>query len=188
MSEPELAFLQALALALPDAPTVVELGSWKGRSTVAFCEALETRDAQVFAVDMFSGDIAHAAAFNQAELDTFRANTAGFDFLEPIVGNTADTAGRFPDASVDLVFIDADHSYDAVRRDIRSWHGKLKPGALMAGHDWGWITVSVAVREAFGSVGVFESIWFTRKRPAFHATAAAEKHARRALGRLAIRT
>jgi hypothetical protein len=54
----------------------------------------------------------------------------------------------------------------------------------MAGYDWGWMSVQVAVREAFGRVGLFESIWYKRKRPGFHPLALTEKHARRALGRL----
>jgi predicted O-methyltransferase YrrM len=182
MTPPELAFLQALVLTLPFGSTVVELGSWKGRSTVAICEALASREARAVAVDTFSGDNLRAGAFDQSMLDVFRANTASFDFLETVVGDSAESAGRFPDASVDLVFVDADHSYDAVRRDIRAWAPKLRPGGLLSGHDWGWIGVSVAVREAFGRVGLFESIWYTRKRPGLHPLATAERYARRIYG------
>jgi hypothetical protein len=35
----------------------------------------------------------------------------------------------------DLVFIDADHSYEAVKRDWRDWTPKLKIGGLIALHD-----------------------------------------------------
>ncbi len=41
-----------------------------------------------------------------------------------------------PDASLDFVFIDADHSYEGCKADIRAWMPKLKPGGLLAGHDY----------------------------------------------------
>jgi predicted O-methyltransferase YrrM len=186
MTEPELAFLQALALTLPESATVVEIGSWKGRSTVALCEALQGLGARVYAVDAFSGNPVQKANFDQAALEMFRANTAGFDFLEPVVGDSADVASHFADCSVDFVFVDADHSYKAVSRDLRAWQSKRKPGTLIAGHDWGWIGVKVAVRETFGRVGVFESIWYTHKQPSFHSRGRVEKAVRRATKRLEV--
>lgn len=41
-----------------------------------------------------------------------------------------------PDESLDFVFIDADHSYDGVKKDIKSWMPKLKRGGLISGHDY----------------------------------------------------
>lgn len=45
-------------------------------------------------------------------------------------------AELFRDASMDFVFIDADHSYDGCKRDIAAWYPKLKDGALLSGHDY----------------------------------------------------
>lgn len=45
-------------------------------------------------------------------------------------------AAHFPDASVDFVFIDADHSYEAVRNDIQAWWGKVRSGGYLCGHDY----------------------------------------------------
>lgn len=36
----------------------------------------------------------------------------------------------------DLIFIDADHSYDAVKQDIEVWYPKLKKGGIICGHDY----------------------------------------------------
>jgi hypothetical protein len=41
-----------------------------------------------------------------------------------------------PDASLDFVFIDADHSYEGCKRDIELWSHKVKPGGLLSGHDY----------------------------------------------------
>src|SRR5207253_8367684 len=43
---------------------------------------------------------------------------------------------RFADASVDFVFIDAGHDFNSVCNDIRVWLPKVKPGGVLAGHDY----------------------------------------------------
>lgn len=45
-------------------------------------------------------------------------------------------ATSVPDKSIDFIYIDADHSYDAVLLDLRSWFPKLKRNGIMAGHDY----------------------------------------------------
>lgn len=40
------------------------------------------------------------------------------------------------DSTVDLVYVDACHWYDCVVEDIKAWWPKLKPGGVMAFHDW----------------------------------------------------
>jgi len=44
-------------------------------------------------------------------------------------------AERFEPGSLDLVFIDGDHSRDAVIADLHAWHSRVRPGGLLAGHD-----------------------------------------------------
>lgn len=45
-------------------------------------------------------------------------------------------AARFPDGSLDFAYIDANHSYPAVAADLRAWYPKVRPGGLLAGHDY----------------------------------------------------
>lgn len=64
----------------------------------------------------------------------------------------SDTAHRHVlDGSLDFVFIDAQHDYDSVRRDILFWKQKVKPGGLLSGHDYdnNFPGVRHAVDEAF---------------------------------------
>lgn len=47
-----------------------------------------------------------------------------------------DAAATMPDASLDFVFIDADHGYDGCKRDLQAWWPKVKAGGLFSGHDY----------------------------------------------------
>ncbi|CAK9067916.1 Hypothetical protein SCF082_LOCUS34300 [Durusdinium trenchii] len=49
--------------------------------------------------------------------------------------SSQEAAARFPPETFDVVFIDGDHSYSAVREDLRLWRPKIRPGGLLAGHD-----------------------------------------------------
>jgi Methyltransferase domain len=46
-------------------------------------------------------------------------------------------APAIPDESLDWVYVDGDHTYDAVRNDLEAWAPKVKPGGLLTGDDYG---------------------------------------------------
>lgn len=50
---------------------------------------------------------------------------------------SVEAALRVPDRSLDGVFIDGDHSYRQVVRDIAAWEPKVRPGGFVSGHDFG---------------------------------------------------
>jgi hypothetical protein len=50
--------------------------------------------------------------------------------------DSVDAAAQMADASLDLVFLDADHSYQGVREDLVAWVPKVKPGGWIGGHDY----------------------------------------------------
>jgi hypothetical protein len=45
-------------------------------------------------------------------------------------------AEQFKEEFFDLIYIDANHSYEAVKQDIAAWWPKLKKGGILAGHDY----------------------------------------------------
>lgn len=51
------------------------------------------------------------------------------------------------DDSLDFVFIDAIHTYEAVLEDLTAWYPKVRSGGLVAGHDFSWQGVKEAVEE-----------------------------------------
>lgn len=64
--------------------------------------------------------------------------------------------------SLDLVFIDCQHEYEGVKKDIQAWLPKVKDGGIISGHDYdpenlyipGLNGVGRAVKEQFGEVNL----------------------------------
>lgn len=67
--------------------------------------------------------------------------------VEIIKAMTVDAAQTVADASLDFVFIDADHSEAGVKRDIRVWRPKIRAGGMLMGHDAAWDGVGRAIDE-----------------------------------------
>lgn len=53
-----------------------------------------------------------------------------------IRGKSVKVAKTVEDESLDFVFIDADHSYEAVKEDIEAWTPKVRMGGIVSGHDY----------------------------------------------------
>jgi hypothetical protein len=47
-----------------------------------------------------------------------------------------EAAALIPDGSLDFAYIDARHDYESVLEDLEAWFPKVKPGGILAGHDY----------------------------------------------------
>ena len=79
--------------------------------------------------------------FPQAQHDNNHAiastRLAKFGQRSRIMKNTsAEAAAHFEDASLDFVYLDAQHHYEAVRDDIALWLPKVRRGGVIGGHDY----------------------------------------------------
>lgn len=83
-----------------------------------------------------------------------------------------DVASLFNDESLDFVFVDGDHHYEAVKQDLEMWYSKVKSGGIVGGDDYstGWPGVPKAVNEFFEVRGLLVSqddkqprIWWVQK-------------------------
>jgi hypothetical protein len=96
----------------------------------------------------------------------FRYNTDRFRKRRKVLrGDSVEMAQHVADNSLDIVFIDADHRYKAVKGDIVAWTPKLKPGGILSGHDIHFPGVLQAVEEMterYTNTGVNE-VWFCKK-------------------------
>ena len=80
---------------------------------------------------------------------------------------SVEAAPLVEDGSLDFVFVDAGHSYDAVKADIAHWAPKVRPGGWFGGHDLhdDHPGVGKAVVEAFGPDIHLEpyAVWWVRR-------------------------
>jgi predicted O-methyltransferase YrrM len=107
-------------------------------------------------VDLFPDRLRSHRAFVYAQQFSERAT-----LLE---GESVTMAANVADGAMDFVFIDADHSYASVRRDIDAWRSKVRPGGWIGGHDYNrkFPGVVRAVDFVFGARNVITlpgSIW-----------------------------
>ena len=83
------------------------------------------------------------------------------DRLVPLQGNSSLLAAEIP--NVDLVFIDADHSYNGCSKDILAYKDKVKAGGVLSGHDIDFPGVNKAVNQLVTNYDVGpNNVWFTR--------------------------
>lgn len=89
-------------------------------------------------VDDWRGDyLGWDAAKRKLSRDRFRAVERKYpNRVRLLEMDSIEAAATIPDASIDLVFIDADHEYEGVRDDIAAWAPKVRPGGILAGHDY----------------------------------------------------
>lgn len=69
------------------------------------------------------------------------------DVVEWHIKPSVEAAKDIEDKSLDFVYIDATHSYDALTEDLNAWYPKVKKSGLVAGHDWNYDFVKRAVND-----------------------------------------
>lgn len=156
MTKSELNWLKQTAEMMDN---VVEIGSWKGRSTHALLTGCK---GKVTAVDHFKGTVGETEGPHKEALENdihaeFMKNVGHFENLDVLKMDSLEAAKLFEDQSVDMVFIDGDHSCDGVRKDIEAWLPKCRK--MICGHDWQLHSVQEAVTERFGEPDTADTIW-----------------------------
>jgi predicted O-methyltransferase YrrM len=129
--------LQWAAVHAPAGGTIVEVGSYHGKSAVNLAYAVRKRGgvAGIYCVDTWMNtNIEHAK--NVDVFQHFLDNTAAYrDLITLLRGRSEEVGREWKGGAIDVLFIDGDHSYDGVTADIHSWMPHLKPGGLVLFHD-----------------------------------------------------
>lgn len=154
--------------------TVVEIGSWKGKSTYAICSGTV---GNVYAVDRWNWrQTSEDSRGKQYQMVPAEENPPDVydDFVRNVVNrfpnvlavrkDSVEAAKTLPDA--DMVFIDGGHDYEQVKADIQAWLPKTK--RIICGHDYsledpGHAGVVRAVNELLGpavQVKPGTTIWY----------------------------
>lgn len=136
------AFTLALQAVRRD-PTVVEIGSYLGRSAVFQAQILERLDrgGRITAIDPHTGDRQHLEHLGIDELptwDLFRYFVTSLDPGDRVTTVRATSMEAVKDWSgdIDLLYVDGWHSYDAVREDGESWLPFLRPDGIVVFDDY----------------------------------------------------
>lgn len=78
--------------------------------------------------------------YSQEELnkqyDDFKKSMSNKPFVQIYRQYSFDAVKKFPDNYFDVVYIDADHSYEGCLRDIKDWYPKVKAGRFLLGDDY----------------------------------------------------
>ena len=159
MSEQELNWLHESSKKMA---CVVEIGSWKGRSTYALLTGCK---GHVRAIDHWKGNAGVKEMEREVNGDNiyqeFLKNVGNFPNLIVERGESKEIADKYPGWTFDMIFIDAGHTYEEVKRDIKIWLPKTKK--LICGHDYDFPEVKKAVDELLGTVATCGSIWYQYK-------------------------
>jgi len=121
-----------------------ELGTYTGRSAVAMLPCIREMNGHLFCVDWFRGNVgvgdrigASFRTHNILSVLLQNLKEGGWeDCVTVMVGTTDTVASVVADNTADFIFVDADHRYEMVQRDILNWYPKLKLGGVMCGHDF----------------------------------------------------
>ncbi len=121
---------------------VLEIGSWKGKSTSIIAEAVKEKSGKLYCIDTWKGsegevDMESVAKENDI-FNIFRNNLKILgldDVVVPIVADSKIVRDLFRDEYFDLIFVDGNHKYDFVIADLINYLPKLKPGGIICGDD-----------------------------------------------------
>lgn len=173
--------LYELALKYSPNGVMVELGSWKGLSTVWLANGIKDRgNGKLYSVDTWKGtenEETHAEMLKDYEPDQLyneflnNIKTAGVsEYVEPLRMTTLQASRLWPiEKSIGLLMIDADHSYEGVKKDFEFWSPLVADGGLIVFDDvptWpGPTKLITQLPHWYEQVGVSQGQWIVCKKP-----------------------
>ena len=143
----QAARLDACARSVPAGGRIVEIGSFRGRSTIVLARAAPT-GAQIVAVDPHLGsdrgpqEIAARPELGEEDTQLFRSNLERHGVLERVTHVRMRSAEAPLPESIDLLYVDGAHRFGPARDDLVRWGDRVREGGTMLVHD------------SFSSIGV----------------------------------
>ena len=133
--------------------TGVEVGVYKGEHAQKIYNYLNIK--KLYLVDPFKvyKDYIQEKIYNHVDQKEHDENYlkvkkkfSKFKNVEIIRMTSIEASKKFENNSLDFVYLDGDHSYDAVKLDLQSWYPKLKEFGVMCGDDYGHISGTGVVK------------------------------------------
>lgn len=111
----------------------VELGVLRGDTFRFLSKFLDMTGVDLWTPQIGMDAIEGGVSYKEHDLEGYYA-ALSLDYGDRLLRmDTAEAAKLFPDDHFDFVFIDADHTYEGVKRDIEAWRPKVKN---FMGHDY----------------------------------------------------
>ena len=147
ISAHEAYLLYYLAGKCSESGSIVEIGSYEGKSTIALAMGAGTHGI-VYAIDPHTGDKTEIEAGRVIDTwDAFLKNTKNFDCIYPIRKSSVDATKDIGAKPIALIFIDGWHSEKAVNEDIHSYLPLCSGKATAVFDDWNYSEVSAGIRK-----------------------------------------
>jgi len=132
---------------------IVEIGSFRGRSTIVLASAAAP-GVEVVAIDPHAGndrgpqEISGYEAEAQGDHEVFLRNLASAGVVDRVRHVRAFSADAHAavEGQVDLLWVDGAHRYGPALADLREWGDRVVPGGRMLVHDsWSSVGVTLAI-------------------------------------------
>ena len=152
---------------VPSDGTFVELGAWLGKSSSYLCD--KATGQQIIIIDSFKGTAEYIDSYynlaKTADIYELFVDNMGNRKYKAIKATSKSASRKFKDESLDVVFIDLNHSYESVKEDIALWLPKVKKGGYLAGDDYheNWPGVIQAVNEMLNGFTVIDDAFIFQK-------------------------
>ena len=122
----------ALLDVLPKNAVVAEIGVDMGDFSEAILQ--HTRPQKLHLIDLWGTERYHQG--KRAGVEAKFANEIAQQRVEMNLGLSTEVVTNFPEAYFDWIYIDTDHSYKNTLNELRLYSAKVKPGGIIAGHDF----------------------------------------------------
>lgn len=132
---------------------ILEIGSFHGLSLSYIVETCKKNRNHIYAIDIRIRD----------EFLENINNWGAKNIIAPLQISSQNAARQFRNNFFDLIFIDGNHFFKSVWRDVVSWWPKLKLQGILLGHDYNWKEVQRVVDILLPNSFKFDRFWLTKK-------------------------
>lgn len=172
-SQADAKFVSNILLSIKNG-MVIEIGCFKGRSTAVMMPIAIKNRNKYYVIDNFYGGIdENTAASKVQRAEGPKVMEIFVDNIEQIgihrseyalYKSTSEKASTlFKDDSIDFCFIDGDHAYESVKKDLELYWPKIKKDGIISGHDYQNAEIKKAVDEMNLKVCTGGNCWSIKK-------------------------